>query len=292
MIRRATQLLPRDQADRLRCVAGAAEARAFRIAVTAGKGGVGKTHLAVNLAARLAVANRKVALVDFDTGFASAEMLLDVWPQYDLDDVVTRRRNLDDIAVDAPCGVRLIAGGAIAAELSRADSARRDRLVEQLDAIEHTCDFVVFDCGSTSSRQVLSLAASADVILVVSTPDPIVITSAYAMIKALSGFKIHGQIRLVQNIVQSRGQAQQIHARIAETTRKFLNFALADGGYVLQDDAVGLAARGRKPLVLYDPRCPASVCLTAIAARCLRDGDAVAANSRGQALSRLVQLFL
>ncbi len=283
---------PGDQAASLRRLAGAEDGRrGLTIAITSGKGGVGKTNIAVNLAVCLASAGRRVTLVDLDTGLANADVLLNVQPRYNLADVVCGRRTVPEITFDAPGGIQFVPGASGDAALADMSPLQRSELVRQLRSLGDTSDFVVYDCGAGISQTVLAFARMADVVTVVSTSEPTSLTDAYAIIKLLVRRKYHGSIRLLLNMVQGRVEARRTFARVAEVAEKFLDFRLADGGYVLQDNHVELAVRGRTPMVLSYPRCPSSLCMTAFAARLLQAGAARVPARDGGLVARFVGLF-
>ena len=279
----------RDQADSLRRMAVSSSARARTIAVTSGKGGVGKTNIAVNLAVHWAGLGRDVTRVDLDVGLANADVLLNVHPRYNLSHVQSGQRSIAEITVETHGGLLFVAGGSGLDGLANMNELGRRHLAEQVDSISSQTDVVIYDCGAGISLNVLAFALMADAVLVVSTPDPTSITDAYAMIKVLVKRKYHGSLRLLVNMASDRREAERVYRRIAEVAEKFLHFTLADGGYVLQDTRVELAVRRRSPFVLSDPRCPSSLCIAALAAS-LAPVSRLSATPPGL-LSRFVELF-
>lgn len=277
-----------DQADRLRRLSAVAPSRGLHVAIVSGKGGVGKTNIAVNLAAVLAVSGQRVTLVDLDAGLANADVLLNVHPRYTLADVLSGERSIEEVAVSTACGIRFIGGGSGEVALADMDRGERSRLARDVWALGKTGDTVIYDCGAGISQNVLAFAGQADVVTVVSTPEPTSLTDAYAMTKTLVRSGFHGSIQLLLNMVESRTEAREIYQRVAAVVERFLHFSLADGGYVLQDRHVELAVRERTPMVLRYPRCPSSLCLTAYAARFLR----APVVPKGPLLARFVELFV
>ena len=279
----------RDPAGVLRRMVGGSKARPRSIAVTSGKGGVGKTNIAVNLAVYWAGLGRAVTLVDLDVGLANADVLLNVRPRYNLSHVQSGQRSIAEITVKTHAGLRFVAGGSGLDGLANMSDLGRRHLVEQVDSISGQTDVVIYDCGAGISLNVLAFALMADAVLVVSTPDPTSITDAYAMVKVLVRKKYHGSLRLLVNMASDRHEAAVVYRRIAEVAERFLHFPLADGGYVLQDTRVELAVRRRSPFVLSDPRCPSSLCIAALAAT-LAPVPRLSVRSQGL-LSRFVELF-
>lgn len=281
---------PCDQAEGLRRLAGVPARRRISLAVTSGKGGVGKTNIAVNLAVCLAAWGRRVTLVDVDVELADADVLMDIHPPYNLSHVLGGERTIDQITVPGPAGMRFVGGGSGVPALANMDADGRRCLVDAVRSLQEKSEFVIYDCGAGVSANVLDFAETADIILVVSTSEPTSLTDAYAMVKTLVTRRYHGQIQFVVNMARTRSEAQAVYRRAAAVSEKFLYFMLADGGYVLQDTHVGSAVRGRSPVALKYPRCPSSVCMTALAARLVR--TCAWTPQPGGLLSRFVGLFV
>jgi flagellar biosynthesis protein FlhG len=261
-----------DQAAQLRSLAAAATRKATVIAVTSGKGGVGKSNVAVNLAIRLASAGKDVVLLDADLGLANADVLCNVDLPCNLAHVIGGKRDINEVMVKAPGGFRLIGGASGLAKMADLTEFDRERLVDSLEQIEQQADFLVIDTGAGISSNVLSFTRAADHVLVVTTPEPTAITDAYAVVKVLSrngGMSGGGERRvsLLVNQVLSDAEGRLVYERIARVARQFLNVNLLDAGCVPDDEHVVLAVRKRMPFVLAYPRCPASACVTQLAMR-------------------------
>lgn len=259
------------------------------IAITSGKGGVGKSNLAVNLSICLVARGLRVTLVDVDLGLANADLLMNVQPKFTLAHVLSGVRNLAEVTVNAPGGVQFIPGASGLNELANLSEFDRQHLISQLQTLETSTDMVVFDCGAGISRNVLSFALAADEVLVVTTPQPPAITDAYATIKSLDREKFSGKTSLFVNMVENRAEASATFDRIAGVAKKFLNYSVASGGYMLHDRAVELAVRQREPFVLKYPACKASSSLAAAANDLARSSSL--AYSGGGFFRKVVGLF-
>lgn len=289
-MRIAQPIPPRsDQWDELRPEAASSARQGISLAVTSGKGGVGKTNIAVNLAVCLARCGKRVTLVDLDVGLADADLLLNIEPRYNLSHVLSGERTIDEIVVDAPGAIRFVAGGSGVHSLTDMEPDARRRLAQEVWLLNEKSEFVIYDCGAGISANVMTFAQSAHIVLVVSTSEPTALTDAYVMVKMLSRRGYHGNVQWVVNMVRTSEEARAIYRRAAAVAERFLHFRLADGGYVLHDSHVESAVRSRSPFVLSYPHCPSSMCLTTLAARVMRACSS--APPPDGLLSRFVGLF-
>ncbi len=245
---------PADAAPRLwRAAAARPQRVAAAIAVTSGKGGVGKTNLAVNLAVCVARLGRRVCLLDADLGLANADVLCNLTPRLTLEHVVGGRCRLADAMLSAPGGFRLIPGACGVARLADLDGAGRGDLLEQFQALDLVADNLVIDTAAGLGANVLAFAAAAGRVLVVTTPEPTAMTDAYAMIKALAGYAHGLRIDLVVNMADSPAEARSVHERMSRVARTFLGRAVELAGWVPADPVVREAVRHRVPFALYAP---------------------------------------
>jgi flagellar biosynthesis protein FlhG len=258
-----------DQAEKLRRIMGKSDT-ARTIAVASGKGGVGKSNIALNLAVLLSAAGNRVALVDADMGLANLDVLLDVDVRGNLSHVIAGTRTLEEILVELPAGVQFVPGASGLAQVASLSEFQRACLIEQLSALEAENDIIVIDCGAGIGRDVMHFASGADTLLAVTAPEPTAVTDAYAMIKVLARQQYNGTISLVVNLAADRAEARSTYQRISEVAGQFLGVTVLDGGHVLIDPKVREAVRKRQPLVLGYPRCPASRCIAAMANRLSR----------------------
>ena len=253
---------------------------AHTLAVTSGKGGVGKSNVALNLSILMSAAGHRVALVDADLGLANLDVLANVAVRANLSHVISGTHSLEQTIVDLPSGVQLVPGASGLAKRADLSNFQRAKLLRDLTALEADNDVIIVDCSAGIGPHVMSFACGADHVMVVTTPEPTAITDGYAVIKAVTQRKYRGHASLLVNMAASRGEARTTHQRIATVARQFLSTRVFDAGYVLIDPKVREAVRKREPFVLAYPRCPASRCLAALATK-LRSGSALAGRREG-----------
>jgi flagellar biosynthesis protein FlhG len=263
--------------------------RATVVAITSGKGGVGKSNVAVNLAITLAGAGKRVTLLDADLGLANADVLCNVDLRTNLSHVIARKRELADVLIKAPGGFNLIGGASGLARMADLTDDDRQRLIEALGELETQADVILIDTGAGISPNVLSFTRAADHVLVVTTPEPTAITDAYAVVKVISRDASERRLSLLVNQARSPAEGRVVHERIAKVAKQFLGVSVLDAGYVLADENVQQAVRRRTPFVLGTPNCPAARCIEKLAMR-LEQGVANV-NDHGGFFNRMSRWF-
>ncbi len=260
-----------DQAERLRALVGAGEPRARVIAVTSGKGGVGKTNVAVNLSIALAQREKKVIVADLDIGLANADVLFGVQARAHMGRVLSGEVAALEALTKTPSGVLLLAGASGVRHLSDLEKTERDYLARCLRELEASADFLVIDTAAGISRSVIQFAAAADEAIVVTTPEPTAITDGYAVVKALSREKGSGRIRLVINLANDAAEASRVFERIQAVARRFLGVEIDYLGHILADEQVRKAVRRKRPFLLENSVSQASLGIRDLAERILSE---------------------
>lgn len=241
--------------------------RARVIAIASGKGGVGKTNLAVNLAIALQARGVRTTLVDLDLGLANADLLCGLNPTARLDRATPEDDGLEGVALLAPGGFRLVPGSV---GLGRAGEADGPRMLSRLGELDGCSDVVILDTGAGMGPVVRAALRVADLAVLVATPEPTSIADAYALLKVASqtssGPAGPAQVlpMLIVNQCVSTDEAQQVHARIAAVARRFLSRDIQLLGSVPTDAALPQAVRDRRPLLLSTPGAPAAAAISAV----------------------------
>ena len=235
------------------------------IAVTSGKGGVGKTHIACNLAILAARAGRRVLVVDADLGLANADIVLGVAPHYHLGHLLEGSASLDSILAEGPQGVRILAASTGVQELTHLDDTQKLRLITALDAIEDRFDLVLIDCGAGIGDNVLFFAGAAQEALLVISPEPTSLTDAYAAVKVLSQQAGVDRFAVLVNPVPTEAHGREAFGKLTRVTDRFLTARVSFLGHVPRDENLQRALMAQRPVVELFPRSPFSRALQDIA---------------------------
>jgi len=237
------------------------------LAIASGKGGVGKSNLAANLAVALGELGARVLLLDADLAQANLDLLLGLNPRYDLQHVVSGEKSLEEIMVEGPRGVTLLPAASGVPALAELDDYRRECLLRGLRLLAAGADVILIDVASGTSRQVLSFCLAADQVVMVTTPEMPAFSDAYAMIKLLQQSGLKRPPALVVNAAASPEEAEEIAHRLRLVARRFLKLEPESWGYVPIDAAVPSAVRRQEPVVTAFPRSPAAHAYRSLAAR-------------------------
>ncbi len=235
------------------------------IAVTSGKGGVGKSNLTVNLALAFLAEGKKVLVIDADLGMANVDVLLGTSSKYNLlhlldDDVV-----LDDVILKGPYGLRYISGGSGMEQAGEFTPAERSLLEEKLTGCGELADIILIDTGAGIGRNVLDFILAADEVVLVTTPEPTAMTDAYAVMKAYSMYAAKPNMRIVVNRVYDEAESLEVAEKLRKTAERFLHMDIGSLGAIYEDRTMIQAVRQQKPILQAYPDSLAAKCIKAIA---------------------------
>jgi flagellar biosynthesis protein FlhG len=232
-------------------------AKARSLVLTSGKGGVGTSNLALNLAVALGELGQRVVLVDADLGLANLDLLCGLSPAHDLGAVLAGDGPLADAVVDGPAGVRILPGAHAMRTLPEVLGAGPARLAAELVGLEAGADLLIVDAGSGLGPGIATLAAAADEVVIVTTPEPTSVADAHAAIgrlKRLPGVRLRAAV----NQAASAAEGADVLAGLAASSRQFLGAVVTPLGYVRADPNVPTAVRARAPFLLAYPNSVAS----------------------------------
>jgi flagellar biosynthesis protein FlhG len=246
------------------------------LAITSGKGGVGKTFVSANLAAALAAQGQKVLVLDADLGLANLDVVLNLHPKLTLHDVFTEKATLEQAILPAPGGFSVLLAGSGMVEYSRLTAEVRDKLLDIVELVKPRFDWVLLDTGAGISDVVLFAVSLATDVLVVATPEPTSLTDAYATIKVLATQQDRRHVGLLMNQVSRPGEGKMICGQLQQVLQRFVasvpgqqTFKLELLGEVRSDLTVRQAILKRQLLLEHFPGCEAAQGIKALAARLL-----------------------
>lgn len=233
-------------------------ARARSLVFTSGKGGVGTSNLALNLAIALGEYGQRVVLVDADLGLANLDLLCGLAPDHDLGDVLDSGLPLAEAIVQGPGEIRVLPGAHGTRTLPDFLTEAPDRLAGELAELEADADFLLVDAGSGLNPAIATLADAADQVVVVTTPEPTSVADAHATLARLKRLANPPSLRAVVSQANSAAEAKDCLARLSASSRQFLGMVVTPLGSVRDDAHVPLAVRQKRPFVTTYPNSPAA----------------------------------
>ncbi len=242
------------------------------VAILSGKGGVGKSNIALNLCYALNKANHSVLLMDCDMGLANMDVLLGIAPQYHIQDILLEDRDPEDIIVNispGPSGGRgfdLLPANSGMSDFADLDNGARDILRERINPLAAEYDFLFLDIGAGISPTALEFGAMAGMRLVIVTPEPTSLTDSYALMKVMAARYQIEDFFIVVNQAESPAEGKQTYNRLTAVCQRFLGFAPKYLGHIRLDRAMSDAVCRQKPLLQINPQAPAALDCTSIAA--------------------------
>lgn len=234
------------------------QAQARVIAITSGKGGVGKTNIVANMGFTLGKAGQRVLIFDADLGLGNLDVLLGITPQFNLSHVVEGKKKLSDIIVNGPGTLKILPASSGIQEMTKLTAPQKLKIFNELNLLLADYDIVLIDTAAGISSNVLYFNASANEIMVVVTPEPTSITDAYALIKVLSVKYREKHFRLLVNQAKSEREADEVSRQLCLVANRFLDVSIEYFGCVLGDDNVKMGVRKQKIVSEIAPMTQAS----------------------------------
>jgi flagellar biosynthesis protein FlhG len=237
------------------------------IAVTSGKGGVGKTNVVGNLSVSLSELGKKIVVLDADFGLANIDVLLGLTPRYHLGHVLFGNKTLTEIMVQGPKGIRIIPASSGLQRMSELTLAQRNHLVESFTHLDSDTDYFIIDTAAGISRNVIHFLLAAQEVVVVSAPEPTAIVDAYAVIKIILVEDPKKPIQVLINSVENAEDAHEVFCQINSVVKRFLNREISYLGHIERDSHVPQAVRSQMLVTHRFPNAPASRCFRDLARR-------------------------
>ena len=239
------------------------------IAVTSGKGGVGKTNLTANIAVLAARAGKRVLIIDADLGLANVEIVFGLKPKYHIGALIDGSHTMDEVLLEAPHGVKILSAGSGIQSLTQLTDQQKLRLSSALDGVEDHFDLVLVDSGAGIGDNVLFFVGAAQEALLVVSPEPTSLVDAYAVVKVLSQQAGVTTFNVVVNPVVDKLQARDVYPKLTTVTSRFLTAKMRHLGYIPRDENMHRAIMLQRPVVEAFPLSPASRALGHIAEKLL-----------------------
>lgn len=243
------------------------------IAVTSGKGGVGKSNIALNLALSFQRMGKMALVLDADLGMANIHLLAGVQPRYTLRDFINNDLQISDVIMSGPQGIGIVAGGSGIIQLADSTSAQRRKMIGALEEIERCTDIIIVDTAAGMGAEVRDFLFAADEIVYVLSPDITSLADAYGLFKALHSKGYKGPQYSIVNMVSSLKEAAAVGKRFSDCAMQFLGASVSNIGYIMKDSTVGAAIARRTPYCLFAPASKVAKNTANIAAALLKEQD-------------------
>ncbi|MCO7226099.1 MinD/ParA family protein [Pleionea sp. CnH1-48] len=237
------------------------------IAVTGGKGGVGKSNISVNMAVALAQQGYKTMMLDADLGLANIDIMLGLKVTRNLSHVLAGECDLEDIVVEGPHGLQIIPASSGMQQMSELSTVEHAGIIRAFSQIGHQLDYLIIDTSAGITDNVVSFTRASQDVLVVVCDEPTSITDAYALMKVMNQDHGMNRFNIVANMVRSPQEGRDIFAKLLKVTDRFLDVGLNYIGSVPFDENVRKAVKKQKALVELFPRSPASIAIKSVAKR-------------------------
>ena len=273
-----------DQASLLRSMANessrnpgasdVSEHQPVAIAITSGKGGVGKTNVVANLSVALANMKKRVTILDADFGLANVDVLLGLAPEHNLRDFIFGDLELEDIVVEGPAGIRIIPASCGIEQMAALTLAQQRKLIRGLSRLGAQTDYLLIDTAAGISNNVINFLLAAGLVIVVTTPEPTAIVDAYLMVKILAHREPGKTVSILVNSVSGRDEANSVFRQIDSVSRRFLSRPLELLGFIEKDKNVLEAVRQQNSVVNLYPQTAASRCIRTLARKLDRQSSA------------------
>ncbi len=280
-----------DQAEQLRNIIkanGQSQRPLARvITVTSGKGGVGKSNTAINLAIQFRKMGQRVIILDADFGLANIEIMFGAVPKHNLCDLIYQGKNIKDIITWGPMEVGFISGGSGIAGMSNLSRDYLNYIVQNLVQLDEMADVIIVDTGAGISDAVLEFLVASGEILLVTTPEPTSITDSYSLLKALNRHPRYSNettsVKVIANKVANEAEGEALFSKLKSVVVRYLRVPITYLGMIPQDQLLAKAVMQQMPVSLDNPRAKATIAYEALAAKLMNKEASSNLTKRGMA---------
>ncbi|MBZ9624523.1 MinD/ParA family protein [Clostridium sp. FP2] len=236
------------------------------ITVTSGKGGVGKSNIVVNLSIALQKRGRKVMIFDADIGMGNDDIIMGCSSRYNVFDVISNGKEIEDVVINGPFGVKLLPGGSAIMKVEDLTEIQRGVFLNKLTALTGL-DYIIMDTGAGVNKSVLGFIACCEDLIIVTTPEPTSLTDAYSLLKAVKHFKIKDSAKVIVNRSLDNNEANMTFNKFNNAVTKFLDMKLEYLGKISEDKKLAYAVRAQQPVILSYPSSESARDINSIASK-------------------------
>ncbi len=293
-----------DQAARLRDKIRARDAvetvpevpsRSRVIAITSGKGGVGKTNFAVNLAILLSKSGHRVFLLDADFGLSNIEVILGILPKYNFLDVLNGDKSIEEIVTNGPNGVKFISGGSGMSELANISERQMSLIINNMSYLDRYADIILIDTGAGISKSVTNFIKAASEAIIITTPEPTSVTDAYTIIKTIKEDSTLSlpEMQIIINRTESVEEGIEVFDKLSRVAQRYLDIKLSCLGVIPYDYNLVKAVKKQEPVSISFPNTDATKAIAIIASKLIQ-GGINSGNDQGgfkTFIKRLISIF-
>lgn len=251
-----------DQAEALRKLVNSEEQEQKNtstkiITVTSGKGGVGKSNFVVNLAISLQNKGKKVLIFDADLGMGNDDVLMGLYPKYNIFDIIFNGLELEDIIIEGTNGVSLIPAGSALSKAQELSESEKKSFLGKLEVLDQY-DYILMDTGAGVNKDVLSFIAASEELIIVTTPEPTSITDAYSLVKTTDHYKLKTKAKIIINKAFTIEEGEETYNKFNRAVSRFLKIEVEYLGCILEDKKLVQSVRQQKPFIILYPNCDAA----------------------------------